>query len=62
MNTCKIPLDTCKLPIDNYNSLDNNDDNNWSRKKYCYFIVTLITSIFIACKLLYYLLFDILLK
>ena len=61
MDICKISIEDCKLPMENYNNIDNNNEGNWSKKKYCYFIFILILSTLIACKLLYYLLFDVLL-
>ncbi len=67
MDTCNVSIEDCKLPINNYNNHNNynsldNDENNWSKKKYLNCLFTIILSTLIAGKILYYLLFDILLK
>jgi len=64
MNTCNVSIKGCKLPINNYNNYNENnyDENNWSKKKYINCAFTIILATLIAGKILYYLLFDVLLK
>ena len=66
MNTSNVSIEDCKLPINNYNENNydenNYDENNWSKKKYINCAFTIILATLIAGKILYYLLFDVLLK
>jgi hypothetical protein len=53
--------------MDNYSNADNiiniNDNyNNWSKKKYCIFIIIIVMVTLIFSKILYSLLFDVVLK